>query len=417
MEPKLNDVLHAAAREVLPPEQADAVLEPGEGALPCSQLSRGDYACRLPRTVFHRMRRGGNGKIEYSTTSDFGVVRTWCFTDPVALAKIILEHLPKGADAIIADARATDEGTIAITTCSFLAWQRTNGKLHCPDCGYFFAGERGLKDHQLMKHRKVFTDAQEVISQSRLQVVPYQQLNLFAASTPAQKEAESAKQRVTQTAPALEEGLVAARDGDLATLRALVAAGWDVRAACDRRGSNALLWAAGGGHLEVCQYLLDECGLDPRWVQPKDHRNALHWAARNGQLDVCRWLVAEKGLDPDVPTADGTVALHWAVWQGHESVCDFLIHEARADLHAVNSYGCNASQWAALVGSVRMCSWLQRAGLDLKVLNSNGHSALHKASMKGQSDVCRWLVTEAGLGSRQMDPGRDGKPPARRARP
>ena len=188
-----------------------------------------------------------------------------------------------------------------------------------------------------------------------------------------------------------------------------------MKTARDRHGSHALHWAAGGGHLAVCCYLVEECGVDKRVTQPKDGRNALHWACRNGHVHVARWLLAagpsrhplaqeqqqqQQQQQPsteglcyvNVPTKDGTSALHWAVWQGHMQLAQWLVEVAGADLHARNSYGCNAIQWAAQTNNVPMCRWLAAAGLDLGVVNFNGHTALHKAAIKGQEDVCRWLL-------------------------
>jgi ankyrin repeat protein len=95
----------------------------------------------------------------------------------------------------------------------------------------------------------------------------------------------------------LSPAFEAARTGDEATLRKLFAEGWDALEE-DRHGSNALLWAAGGGHLSVCKFLVEQCGVP---VQPDDvkrgtaskhalkrRRNALHWAARHGHIEVCR---------------------------------------------------------------------------------------------------------------------------------
>jgi len=185
----------------------------------------------------------------------------------------------------------------------------------------------------------------------------------------------------------------------------------------------------------------------------------LHWAARNGHLHVCRWLADECGLDVDHPTADGTTAFHWAVWQGHMEVCRWattaafllqrsaskvdagsvecctgcarceheqrerggcgrrwLVEEAGADFRSLNRYGCNAGQWAAQTDDVAMCAWLRRVGLDLKLLNHNGHSCLHKAAVKGRRRVCEWLVAEGDLRAEHMRPDQDGNTPAQMAR-
>lgn len=77
----------------------------------------------------------------------------------------------------------------------------------------------------------------------------------------------------------------------------MYAQGWSPQEE-DRHGSTALLWAAGGGHLPVCRFLVEECGAP---VEPVDasgstaskqalkrRRSALHWAARHGHLEVCK---------------------------------------------------------------------------------------------------------------------------------
>jgi len=38
------------------------------------------------------------------------------------------------------------------------------GQLHCKDCGHFFAGQRGLQDHQRQKHNKAGCEADDAMS-------------------------------------------------------------------------------------------------------------------------------------------------------------------------------------------------------------------------------------------------------------
>ncbi|CAN0416489.1 unnamed protein product [Laminaria digitata] len=58
----------------------------------------------------------------------------------------------------------------------------------------------------------------------------------------------------------------------------------------DKNGSSALDWAAGEGRLEVCRYLLNECGVDAGKACPTrgrgEGRTSLHWAARGGHVEV-----------------------------------------------------------------------------------------------------------------------------------
>lgn len=224
-----------------------------------------------------------------------------------------------------------------------------------------------------------------------------------------------------------EEGMIAARGGDLKTLRSLVDAngvranggGFDPHASTDIHGSTALHWAAGGGSLAVVQFLVNECGVDIQQTCAtgrKDRRNAMHWAARNGHTEVCAWLrrpvdvhkddgglsgeAVPAGVDVDACTTDGTVAFHWACWQGQFATCRWL-RDVGCNWRKVNDWGCNAAHWAALQGNLPMCRWLRRIGLDLTLANNQGHTALHKAAYKGHEMLCRWLIANTALGCRQ----------------
>mmetsp|Transcript_23020 Transcript_23020/g.71607 ORF Transcript_23020/g.71607 Transcript_23020/m.71607 type:complete len:191 (+) Transcript_23020:876-1448(+) len=117
----------------------------------------------------------------------------------------------------------------------------------------------------------------------------------------------------------LSRTLRAAQTGDLAALRALAAEGqWDANER-DRNGATPLLWAAGGGHLGVVRFLVEEAGVDAADLQTGRRgyagRSALHWACRNGHVGVAAYLVG-KGCAKDIATQDGTTPFHFAAWQG-----------------------------------------------------------------------------------------------------
>merc|ERR1712014_200825 len=102
------------------------------------------------------------------------------------------------------------------------------------------------------------------------------------------------------------------------------------------------MWAAGGGHLDICQWLTAPqenggCGLDPAATQQGrrgyNGRTSLHWASRNGHLHIIEWLLASPptgcGIPVDVTTADGTTALNWAAWQAQAEAVQLLLrHKA-----------------------------------------------------------------------------------------
>lgn len=442
---ELTRLLLWSIREVLPADLHGILNSTKDAVRPtASSRAAADFECRAAASAYARIghaHRTGTGStecrsedaIEFITVSKLGLERHRRFESARALADALLDHLPAESRQLVAHARADENGKLLFCSRPHFLYMRAQGLLHCADCGLFFAGERGLRDHQLVKHQRRYEDAMEAVHVSRTQLIPFSASPSILHAAAAAATAVSGKAEVLADAVAarrnaalerrtacahspLDPGLIAAREGNVAALRALIGQGWDPRAATDRHGSNALLWAAGAGALDACVLLVDECGVDPRGAQQKDGRSALHWAARNGQLAVCRWLVLEKGVCVDTPTHDGTVALHWAVWQRQWAVVRWLLGEGGADLHATNSFGCNSIQWAAQSGDVPMCAFLRARGLDVGCLNCNGHSALHKAAIKGHADVCAWLVHTARLGLEHMQADEGGHTPARMAR-
>merc|ERR1712232_1183336 len=94
---------------------------------------------------------------------------------------------------------------------------------------------------------------------------------LGAACGVAAAASADASQVARRSDVTLCEGMIAARDGDLDKLRMLIEHdGWDPKTR-DKNGCPALLWAAGNGHLDVCQYLVHSCGLDPN--TPAESKN------------------------------------------------------------------------------------------------------------------------------------------------
>jgi ankyrin repeat protein len=407
--------------------------------------------------------------------SDYGSPRR---VTVLQLADLLLAALPSEMlsrpPSIISDMRISSPGNtgcINIVTALLFRSAGAQGFVLCPTCGHFMRGEQGLWWHQKMNHGSDHTAAKTVAQEqlSKMALVPYgggedsAVAHALESARVPQAQAAGGAQGVSSSSSssspssssyssvsdkarqALAPGFEAARDGDLQALRTIVAAEaetttmttpaattttpnarWDPVTSVDRiHGSTALMWAAGAGHVDVCRFLVEECGADPLSRQKSRRsfggRTALHWAARRGHLKVCRYLV--EGIPPefdevnddgnmkdarriivqtsrccpvDVPTDDGTTAFCWAAWQGHMDVMQYLIAQG-ADPNAMNRHGCNAAMWSVQgAGGVPQCEYLRDVlGCAFDKINRNGHGTVHKAAQRGKQRLAEWLLTPA----------------------
>ncbi|OQS07850.1 hypothetical protein THRCLA_00154 [Thraustotheca clavata] len=403
--PTISAAIKACIKQCLGPTYVNYYTECRNQLRPGRKKNTGaDLELAFAIDVFKqhiRHTRGEKLALRVKTTSEFGLEREFTYLTSQSIGQTMVSILMEDSSLhkVLSDVRCNEKGIISLTTTDHFQWHTKHGRLVCSACGYFFNGQRGLRVHQVLQHGIGYVNAQYEALSSETQLVVY---------IPRQ----SSKLPVEKTNAILDSGLEAAKNGDLATLKALVAGGWDCFTT-DRHGSNALAWAAGSDHLHVCKFLVESCGLKGEALQGKPgmRRNALHWAARNGSISVCDYLVNCLKIDLDSPTEDGTTPFHFAVWNQQYEMCQWLINEAKCDVHRLNSYGCNASQWSSLTGSVKMMELLQEHGVDLGIRNYNGHSALHKAALRGHLDICRWLVTKGKLGLDHMQADADGFTP------
>uniref|UniRef100_A0A7S2H3I5 C2H2-type domain-containing protein n=1 Tax=Octactis speculum TaxID=3111310 RepID=A0A7S2H3I5_9STRA len=277
----------------------------------------------------------------------------------------------------------------------------SRGEILCIDCARFFRGARGLRWHRMTMHEESYEDAREA---GERQLVVYQEpphgggphtMPDYAESGGGGEGGETVGSDVTPVELVEKRGQSAAKEGNLELLKQLIDEGLEPARAADRFGCTCLLWAAGGGHIHICAYLIDHCGVPWSQRQHKDGRTALHWAARNGHVAACAFFKS-RGADLDDGTFNGTTAFHWAASKSQREVCAWLIHEG-ADVSRLNKYGCNAIQWVAQSGDLGMCRWLMEKGVDVGLVNRNNHSCLHKAAIKNRMEVCRWLLEEVKL--------------------
>ena len=114
-----------------------------------------------------------------------------------------------------------------------------------------------------------------------------------------------ASARAAATDPSLNDGLrEAARHGDLAAVKTLLAKGAEVNSATEF-GATALIFAADSGHVEIVKALIDG-GADVNLKDSTYGSTAIDWAAGKGYAPIVEILLA-KGATSVSDTLDAAI--------------------------------------------------------------------------------------------------------------
>ncbi|XP_046982216.1 ankyrin-1-like [Schistocerca americana] len=136
-----------------------------------------------------------------------------------------------------------------------------------------------------------------------------------------------------------------------------------------------LILAAKNGAVQQMQALL-AAGADVG-AEDSDRNTALHWAAWEGHLQAVGCLLGA-GADVDAGNWVGNTPLHWAAWGGREAVVRLLASSA-ADLDARNRDGMRPLHEAAKHGHAAAVAALLDAGADRRVTTGEGYTPLDLA--------------------------------------
>ncbi len=246
--------------------------------------------------------------------------------------------------------------------------------------------------------------------------------------------------------------LIAARDGHLEAVRALVESGADVDRVSGGEGSSPMVIAIGNGHYDVAQHLLHQGadpnlvnidGLGPVYATVNMRHAPISWAPNPptdqeevDSLDLLRNLLAA-GADPNArllrklwfsPTSHDRGWVDFAgstpFWRAAHSTdveAMRILVEAGADPNVATNAGATPLMVAAGVGwvgnftqnapgsfmeAVRYCLEL---GNDINAADNRGYTALHGAAGRGDAEMARYLVEQ---GARVDALTRDGNSPA-----
>lgn len=186
------------------------------------------------------------------------------------------------------------------------------------------------------------------------------------------------------------ELLVAAREGDLAQVRSLIAQGAAVNAQ-DRTGTTPLIAASANGHLEIVQALL-AAKADAN-LKDASGRTALMAAAANRQARIAAALIATKA-DVQARDIEEKTALMLAVLAGEPEIVRALL-QAGANANAVTTSGETALMIASRGGEAEIVRALLEAGANASPRNKDGETAVEIARHFGHQDVAAILAAAA----------------------
>ncbi|XP_009459257.1 PREDICTED: espin [Nipponia nippon] len=177
-----------------------------------------------------------------------------------------------------------------------------------------------------------------------------------------------------------------------------------------KTGATPLYLACQEGHLEIIQYLVQDCGADPH-ARAHDGMTPLHAAAQMGHNTVIVWLMSFTTVSLSERDAEGATAMHFAASRGHAKVLSWLL------LHGgeitTDSWGGTPLHDAAENGELECCQILVVNGADLSVRDQDGYTAADLADYNGHGHCAQYLRTVENMSVEHRvlsrDPSADGE--------
>lgn len=216
--------------------------------------------------------------------------------------------------------------------------------------------------------------------------------------------------------------LEAAKQGDLAKVKALVEKNPELVNAKDQEQGTPLHNAAAAGHLKIAEYLIKKGADVNAWNNAHQNpllyaaysghseivslllekgakfneqdiygRNVLHYPAREGHPKVVEILV-KKGLDINQEDRGGVTPLRFAIERGHAAIIETFINLKALDPESDS--GRKSLHFAAANGHKDIVDLLLDKGANIHTLDDEGGTLLHNASIGGLLELSQRLIKE-----------------------
>uniref|UniRef100_H2UPJ9 Espin n=1 Tax=Takifugu rubripes TaxID=31033 RepID=H2UPJ9_TAKRU len=192
----------------------------------------------------------------------------------------------------------------------------------------------------------------------------------------------------------VDRTLLAARQGDLQTLREHLAAKSLTGDVKDALGATPAHHAARAGKLSCLRFLVEEAGLAGNSVA-NNGASPAHDAAATGNLACLQWLLTQGGCRPEHRDSSGATVLHLASRFSHHEVTDWLLKSGEGDPGASTDTGALPIHYAAAKGD--LCSLRLLLEHSPNLINSqtkNGATPLYLACQEGHLEIVQYLVKD-----------------------
>jgi hypothetical protein len=162
----------------------------------------------------------------------------------------------------------------------------------------------------------------------------------------------------------------AAKNGDLQTVKTILAKDPSKLNATDDSKYTALHWACMRAHWDVAKYLIEK-GADLN-VAGEDEGTQINWAVHHDNVEIIK-LMVEKGAKLNIRNQWGMTELHTAIWRGCIHVVEYLLDHGSDPMIKTNE-GWTAMHYAYRSGHDNVIEMLGKRGLSMTEKDNMGRT-------------------------------------------
>lgn len=157
---------------------------------------------------------------------------------------------------------------------------------------------------------------------------------------------------------------------------------------------QAIHGAAFVGHLEMVQYLIVSCNIDPH-AKDSSGVTPIACASQEGKIEVVKYLSQSANIDINVQDSSGRTPLHYACLKGREEVVKYLCSVVSIDVDLLDNSAETATIIACKNSHLNVVSYLVMEGkCSIEISVSSGRRIIDYASAKNWIELVMYLVEE-----------------------